>query len=268
MYESFFGLKYPPFESSVRADRIYLSHGLKEAATRLEHLVKRQGVGILTGEPGSGKTTACRKVTNELPPGQFQTFYVSLSTGSVLDTLNTIAKTFGLPYRHRRAYAWEAIREQVNQLICEHRQSPVLIFDEAHLLRDDSLDHLRLLLNFEMDAANRLALILVGLSQLDRRLAMARHQSLAQRLIVRHQMESLTTEEIESYVTHRLTLAGAAKNSPLFLPPAMEAIRLGSKGILRLVNHLAHYSLPAAARQASPQVTPEQVELAAAELDI
>ena len=268
MYEHHFGLKFPPFEASVRADQIYLSRGLKEASTRIAHLVKRKGVGTLTGEAGSGKTTACRQVTNELPPGQYQTIYVSLATGSVLDTLNTIAKSFGLPYRHRRAQAWDAIREQINQLNTEHRQSPVLIFDEAHLLRDDSLDHLRLLLNFEMDAVNRLALILVGLSELDRRLAMARHQSLAQRLIVRHQMEILDHEEIEPYITHRLNLAGAAKLSSLYLPPALEAIWLGSQGIPRLVNHLAHFSLVAAAQEKSPQVTPEHVELASGELDI
>ena len=267
-YEQHFGFKYPPFDSSPKADQIYLGSGLTEAATRIDHLVKRMGVGILTGEPGSGKTTACRRTAQALPPGQYRICYVSFSTGSALDTRNTIAQTFGLPWRHRRAHAWEAIREQIKQLSSEQRQSPVLIFDEAHLLRDDSLDQLRLLLNFEMDATNRLALILVGLSELDRRLTMARHQSLAQRLIVRHQMALLTAEEIESCVTHRLTLAGVAKQSVLFLPPAMEAIRLGSKGIPRLVNHLAHFSLLAAAQQNSPQVTPEHVELAAGELNI
>ena len=82
-----------------------------------------------------------------------------------------------------------------------------------------------------MDAENRLTLILVGLSELDRRLAMSQHESFRQRLIVRHQVDALSTEEIESYITHRIALAGVPKKRPLFNPQAMEAIRLGSKGL-------------------------------------
>ena len=78
--------------------------------------MKRNSIGILAGKAGSGKTIARRKAPNKLPQGQFQIVYVSLSTGSVLNNLNTIAKSFDLLYRHRRSQAWDAIREQINQL--------------------------------------------------------------------------------------------------------------------------------------------------------
>ena len=102
------------------------------------------------------------------------------------------------------------------------KQLPILVIDEAQHLRNDVLEDLRLLTNFAMDSENRLCLLLVGLTELRRRLAMAVHESLSQRLVVRHHLNGLDRDEVDHYLTHRLRLAGC--ELPLFEPCAVEAL--------------------------------------------
>ena len=96
-----------------------------------------------------------------------------------------------------------------------------------------------------MDAERRLCLLLVGLTELRRRLAMAVHESLSQRLVVRHHIGSLDRNELDEYRIHRQRLAGC--ELPLFEPPAIEALFQASRGLPRPVNRIAHYALSAAA---------------------
>ena len=118
--------------------------------------------------------------------------------------------------------AYRAIRAEVTRLVQESKLLPVLIVDEAQFLRNDVLDDLRLLTNYSMDSDHRLCLLLVGLTELRRRLSMAIHESLNQRLVVRHHLGGLDRDELDSYLAHRLRLAGS--ELPLFDPPAVEAL--------------------------------------------
>jgi len=140
----------------------------------------------------------------------------------------------------------------------------VLIVDEAHHLRNEVLEDLRLLTNYQMDAENRLCLLLVGLTELRRRLAMAVHESLAQRIVVRHHLTGLTREELPEYLTHRLRLVGC--ELALFEPPAIEALFQATQGMPRKVNRLAHYALTSAALEKARSVTSEHVQAAREEI--
>jgi len=140
----------------------------------------------------------------------------------------------------------------------------VLIVDEAHHLRNDVLEDLRLLTNYQMDSENRLCLLLVGLTELRRRLAMAVHESLAQRIVVRYHLAGLTREELPAYLTHRLRLAGC--ELPLFEPPAVEALFQATQGMPRKVNRLAHYALTSAALTQARTVSAEHVQTAREEV--
>ena len=146
----------------------------------------------------------CRHVTTVLHPGLYRLCYVSLTTGNVLDMYKSIAWELGLPTERSRATAYRAIRTEVTRLVCETKQLPVLVIDEAHHLRNDVLEDLRLLCNYEMDSENRLCVLFVGLTELRRRLAMAVHESLSQRLVVRHHLTGLDRDELDHYLTHRL----------------------------------------------------------------
>ena len=163
-----------------------------------------------------------------------------------------------------RSAAYNAIRTEISRLAIEAKQLPILVVDEAHRLRNDVLKDLRLLTNFAMDSENRMCLILVGLTELRRRLTMAVHESLAQRLVVRHHLTGLERDEVDAYLTHRLRLAGC--ELPLFEPRAVEALFQSARGLPRQVNRIAHYALSAAALDKARTVNADHLQTALDEL--
>ena len=90
------------------------------------------------------KTTVCRNVAATLQPGRYRVCYVSLTTGNVLDMYKSIGWELGLPTERSRATAYRAIRAEITRLVCEAKQLPVLVIDEAQHLRNDVLEDLAL----------------------------------------------------------------------------------------------------------------------------
>ena len=264
MYLRHFALTRMPFETPAHTDELFESNARREAEARLHHLIELKGIGLITGEVGSGKTTVCRHIASALHPGLYRVGYVSLTTGNVLDMYKAIAWELGLPTERSRATAYRAIREEITRLVCEAKQLPVLVIDEAQHLRNDVLEDLRLLTNFAMDSENRLCLVLVGLTELRRRLAMACHESLAQRLIVRHHLAGIEREELDAYLAHRP--ATRRLRTPPVRTPAVEALAHSARGLPRRINRIAHYALTAAAATGARTVTAVHLEHAVAEL--
>jgi general secretion pathway protein A len=265
MYRKHFALTDFPFDLKLAPEDLFASATLGEAEARLKHLLELRAIGLVTGEAGSGKTTVCRKIASALHPGLYRVFYVPLSTGNVMDMYKSIAWELGLPTERNRASAFRIIRAEITRLTLEAKQRPVLIVDEAHHLRNEVLEDLRLLTNYEMDSQNRLCLLLVGLTELRRRLAMAVHESLAQRIVVRYHLAGLGRDEVPEYLTHRLRRSGC--ELPLFEPPAVEALFQATQGMPRKVNRLAHYALTSAALNKAKTVTTEHVQAALEEID-
>jgi type II secretory pathway predicted ATPase ExeA len=264
MYLHHFALTRFPFHDHLETDELFDSAASTEAEARLHHLLELRGIGLLTGEVGSGKTTVCRKTTAALHAGLYRVFYVTLSTGHVMDMYKQIAWELGLPTERNRAGAYRAIRTEISRLVTEAKQQPVLVVDEAHHLRNDVLEDLRLLTSYAMDAENRLCLLLIGLTELRRRLAMTVHESLDQRIVVRHHLPGLARDELPRYLEHRLRLAGT--ELPLFTKPALEALFQATNGMPRKVNRLAHYALTAAALENAQQVNDHHLYAALEEL--
>ena len=250
MYLQHFALNRFPFETPAHSDELFASQAARETATRLAHLLDLRGLGLLTGEPGCGKTSVCRQVVAGLHPGRYKVCYVALSTGSVLDTYQAIGWELGLAPAPTRARAFRALQTEITRLATEARQQPLLGFDEAQHLRSEVLEDLRLLL--------------VGLTELQRRLAMAVHTSLNQRIVVRQHMAGLARAELGEYVQHRLRLAGC--EVPLLEPEALEALHQAAHGLPRQINRLAHYALAAAALEQVRTVSAAHVERARGEV--
>ena len=112
MYLRHFALTRLPFETPAHTDELFESNARREAEARLQHLIELKGIGLLTGEVGSGKTTVCRHVAAALHPGLYRVGYVSLTTGNVLDMYKSIAWELGLPTERSRATAYRAIRAE------------------------------------------------------------------------------------------------------------------------------------------------------------
>ncbi len=264
MYRKHFSLTKDPFAKNHQPDELFCYGASAEPETRLNYLLKLCGIGLFTGEAGSGKTTICRKVCAALHTGRFRVFYVALSTGNVMDTYKSIAWEMGLPTERSRAALYRVIRTEVSRLCLEARIRPVLIIDEAHHLRSDILEDLRLLTNYQMDSENRLCLLLVGQAELRRRLSLAVHEALNQRIVVRHHLAGLERDDLGPYLQHLLRLAGT--EMPLFEPEALEAIFQATNGLPRKVNLLAHHAMTAAALDKAKGITAVHVEAALPEV--
>lgn len=260
MYRKHFSLARHPFARDLAPEDLFASAAATELEVRLKHLLDLRGIGLVTGEPGGGKTTICRKVAASLHSGLYRVLYVPLSTGNVTDTYKSIAWELGLPTERSRAALYRVIRAEVTRLCAETKVRPVLVVDEAQHLRSEVLEDLRLLTNYEMDSQNRLCLILVGQAELRRRVSMAVHEALSQRVVVRHHLGGLARDELPAYLGHLLRLAGT--ELPLFDPPALEAIHHATSGLPRKVNLLAHHALTAAALAKAQVVTADHVQAA------
>lgn len=265
MYRKHFALTRHPFAKDLAPDDLFPARATAELEARLAHLIELRGIGLVTGEIGSGKTTVCRKVTAALHQGLHRVLYVPLSTGNTLDLYKSIAWELGLPVELRnRANLYRSIRAEVSRLVIETRISPVLIVDEAQHLRNDVLEDLRLLTNYEMDSQNRLCLLFVGQVELRRRLHLTVHEALAQRIVVQHHLTGLARDELPHYLAHLLRLAGT--ELPLFEPQAQEALFQATSGLPRKVNLLAHHALLAAALARAKTISAEHVEAALPEV--
>jgi general secretion pathway protein A len=264
MYRHHFGLTRLPFTKELSIEDLFPLACAKELEVRLNHLLEMRGIGLVTGDVGSGKTTGTRRVIGALHGGRYRVFYVCLTTGNVMDLFKSIAWEMGLPTERSRAALHHRIKGEVARLCSEPRLRPVLVVDEAQHLRPDVLEDLRLLTNYDMDSQNRFCLILVGQGELRRRLGMSVHEALNQRIVMRYHVTGLTREELPSYLTHHLKLAGT--EHPLFEPAAIEAIFQMSDGLLRKVNGLAHHAMLAAAIAKSKSVSADHVQAAIPEV--
>jgi type II secretory pathway predicted ATPase ExeA len=264
MYRKHFGLTKLPFASDIPPDEMFVGNAMAELQTRLLHLIDLRGIGLITGDCGAGKSAGLRRMAHQLHPGLYKTIYVPLATGNPMDLYKTIAWELGLPTERNRAALYRVIRSEVTRLCVDSKIIPLLIVDEAHHLRNDVIEELRLLTNYAMDSENRLCLVLAGQTELRRRINMAVHEALNQRIVVRFHLGPLGRDELPGYLSHLLKRAGT--ELPLFEPSAVESVFQASNGLPRKVNLLAHHALLASALDKAKAVSDEHVQKAIPEV--
>jgi len=263
IYTSVFGFARPPFQREIASAQLFRAPALDELHSRLHYLVENRALGLLTGEPGSGKSTALRRLRDDLHPDQVKTVYLYDTAVSPLDIVRQIALELGLEPPASRALIRRAIQLEVQRLVQQRHLTVLLILDEAQGLRPDSLALLPLLNNFDFDNAGRLAILLVGQSGLRQKLCMAHLEPVAQRITVRYGLEGFDRDTTALYLQHRLKIAGLDR--PLFTEPALEALHQASQGVMRRIDTLAHHALATAATQRATTLEPEHVLQAAEE---
>jgi len=264
MYRAFYSLSSQPFGKDIRPEDHFNSACFTEASARLKYLMETRGIGVLTGEAGSGKTFVLRSLAASLNPSLYKLVYLPLSTGTTMDMYRQLVQSLGDEPRYRKIDLFSQVQQAILRFSQEKRITPVLMFDEMHAAQTDFLTDLTMITNFSMDSKNPFVLVLSGLPYLAVRLRMNHALPLAQRVVMQYKMQPMNKDEVSQYISHHMRLAGAA--TPVFSEQAVEAIASHSGGWPRLVNNLARTSLLLGTQMRRNPVDAEVVRLAADEV--
>jgi general secretion pathway protein A len=245
MYKEFFGLTLKPFELVPNPRFLFLSRSHQKAINYLEYGICNQaGFILFTGEVGSGKTTILRNLIRSVDP----TTEISMVFNTRIDSRQLIAlinEDFGLHVDGKDIQG--LLRELNDFLIDQHAQGrhPIIIIDEAQNLSVDALEEVRLLSNLETDEYKLVQIILVGQPELRDHINHPDLLQLKQRINIHCHLDTLSREETEEYIFHRLAIAGN-RDALVFAEGVFDLIFGFSTGVPRLVNLICDFILLAA----------------------
>ena len=267
MYKEFFNLNDYPFSLTPDPKYIVFTPNYNELLASLYYGIEMaKGLIVLTGEVGTGKSTALRWIIRRLDSSVLAAYIVNPHL-SIEEFYHHITEMLGITEWSNKT---ELLIEMGRLLEDRHRRGlrTVLIVDEAHELSDAVLEEIRLLLNFESDNAKHLQIILTGQPELRDILRRTNLRQLKQRVALRCAMPALeSVNEVKRYITERLFIAGAQQPN-IFSPSAIDYIFQCSEGIPRLINNLCDNAMIAAFAAGDQVIGRNTVEGVAENLDL
>lgn len=263
-YKSFFGFMREPFSQDIATDELYQTAALQGGCERILYAIEIGAICVITGEVGAGKSCLLRYASSKLHPSMYRVIPVIASTGSALEILRQISMGLDVECKSPSiAMLIKTIRGILME-VSQRKQIPVLVIDEANLMRLEVFSQLHTVGQFHMDSKPVLPIVLSGQNNLLDKLMYHTSRPLASRVVGRSHIEGLKLKEMEEYLKHHLEIAGIKEQ--LFSDEAVLAIHQGSGGLLRRANILAKGSLIAASKENSKVVSAEHVRVAATEI--
>ena len=176
-YISFFNFSRAPFDKEIGDADLWLPPSKQEVVDGLCEAAHEHQCALLTGDAGFGKNCVLRAVRHSLPPNEFRLTYCHNATLGKRDFYRQLCLALGLAPSATAAAVFYAVSSHIQELGKE-RVHPVFLLDEAHLLHQDTLNHLHVLLNYEWDSRALMSIILIGLPELKDRLELRKNRSL------------------------------------------------------------------------------------------
>jgi general secretion pathway protein A len=276
MYEQYYGFAEKPFSLTPDPKYLYRSETHGNAFDLLQYAIRRrEGFVVVTGDIGTGKTTLCRALLEQID----RTTFTALVLNPFLteeDLLKRILQDFGVISRdevkagHFNAATKQALIDALYDFLLglvSLKASAVLIIDEAQNLPLPVLEQVRILSNLETDKEKLLQIILVGQLNLQSELRRPELRQLDQRVSIRYELKPLDRDGVAAYIAHRLAIAGGTA-SVTFTSGALDEVHRLSGGIPRLINLLCDRALLGGYSTQTARISAELVLHAAAGLDI
>ena len=245
MYEGFFNFTQTPFVRNIPIENMYETEQLRELVSRLEYAAIRRNFAVITGDVGTGKTSAVRKFSHSMDANRFKILYISDSALTPRNFYHEALSQLGCEARFYRGDAKRQLQKEVSTLIEVNKKIPVIVVDEAHLLTREMLEEIRFLLNYKMDSYNPLSLVLVGQSEPRELMKLQVYEAISQRVTVKYALHPYEKIQCKSYIQKHLEYAGCSNE--IFTEDAVNLIHEYSAGVARKVNNVCSASLMCAA---------------------
>jgi len=266
MYQQHYGFTALPFSKTIATKDLFPAAAQQELVARLNYLVRERGLGLVTGEIGSGKSTAVRAFATGLDPNRYLVIYLSNPTTGMMGLYRELLLALGHEPPYTLARMVTCIRSALSDLQTAKRRQAVIILDEAHLLSQSMLEQLRLLLSDRMDSESLATLILVGHPQLRQTLHLSVNEAFDQRLVVRCHLGPLDLAETLAYVRHQVKSVGYLGGT-LFTDDALQRIFEVTKGVPRRINQLCQTALMAGMLEKKQTLDESTLRKAIAEME-
>jgi general secretion pathway protein A len=275
MYEEYYGFTEKPFSLTPDPKYLFKSASHASAFELLQYAIRRrEGFIVITGDIGTGKTTLCRAILEQLDRKTFTALVLNPFL-SEEDLLRLILQDFGVVSREEvkrgrlAGVSKQELIETLNEFLLSLQAlnaQAVLIIDEAQNLPRHVLEQIRILSNLETAKEKLLQIVLVGQSNLKDLLRQPDLRQLDQRVSIRYDLRPLSPDETAAYVQHRLSVAGGAGVS--FAPKALARVHRYTAGIPRLINLLCDRSLLSGFSAHTNKIIADYVDTAAASLEL
>lgn len=231
-----FGLRTLPFSKELDSASLYVSPGHQELLARLQFVIRQRAFGLVTGDVGSGKSTAVRALYDLVDRTVHPFLYIADSSLTPKAFYREVLEQLGLQVPFHARQVRRRYEESILEAYRRDGRQPVLVLDESHLLSESMLQEIRFLLNFHMDSAAPLSLILVGQPELRSKLRLKAFEAVVQRIQVRYHLTGLAESQVAGYIEHHMREAGADR--PLFAEQTVRSIAAHSRGLPRQINNL------------------------------
>jgi len=257
MSDTRFGLRRRPFRPTPDTDAYFPAATHETALHQLRRaLDDDDGITLLTGEPGTGKTLVARKLLEDLDESVRVVLLTNSHVSRKGDLLQAILFDLGMPYQGlTEQVARLAVTESCLDFYREGGKTLVVV-DEAHHLAADVLEELRLLSNLEGKDGKAVQVLLLALPVIEETLDKSALAALRQRLTTRARLEPLDAEESAEYLRHQVEAAGGNPEK-LFGEDVLDILAHAGRGVPRILNQAAHAAFVLADDAGQSQVDAE-----------
>lgn len=241
-YRVRFRLSHDPLPRNASGKTCFVdADDLRDVSQHFHWLAAEPGLGLLTGEPGLGKTTLLRHLCDSLPRPEHKIIYICDTAATPVAVYRNLAVELGLQPQYRRDALWRQLKAELRRLIEQHSIVPILVLDEAQHLGDDFFADLSGFLNYAFDRSTLLTVWLCGLPLLRSRLDLKHHAPLRDRVIAPKRLRSRKREELRAMLEHGLLAAGG--DPRILADSALEVLYRASRGVPRSATHLLRIAL-------------------------
>ena len=257
------GLLRVPFTPDEKCADTFPCESLRQALPLLDTTAALRGVMVLTGSPGTGKSTLLKTWMRGLEPKRYLPLLITQSSLSATGVLEILLAKLGERPRFKRSTNLLALEKHLADI---EPATLVLVLDDAQNYPSTALEELRMLLGLGGRARSAFALILLGDDYLLGSLRLSVQRALFSRISAAHQLQPLPRENIAPYLNWHLSSAGLDRD--IFAPAAIDLLAEASEGNPRTLNLLAQAAWLSSARAGAPDIEADHVHTALRQVPI